>query len=225
MQLLGKTEIIAELGDGVWQSRVSQKTLKFLPTAKSAAQGRSIIGVGEHTYDASSKTLTFDIESAVVLANGPTETSLIIAMEKKHRENIARRSDTTRPTTGAASLENSTSWTKSDKAFIKACEYEGLPANMIELAEHFLAEVRAFADDPLVEGKHRKWVTKPNNFLAITIQNTKKRFCVHVNKTSGLGGLGSLIIKDDRPGYARFWLEHAGQLDQAVKAAAWSSKV
>jgi hypothetical protein len=106
-----------------------------------------------------------------------------------------------------------------DQAFILSCKEEGLPSEIVALAQEFLVRIRSFSSDDLIEGQGRKWVTKPKNFLAITIQNRKKQFCIHVKKTPQLSTLNATIdVRDDRPGYARFWLQNASQMEEALKA-------
>lgn len=109
---------------------------------------------------------------------------------------------------------------RGDVAFLKSCQREGLPDEIISLGKDFLNRIREFSTDDLVEGLNRKWVTKPKNFLAITIQNRNRQFCVHVKKSLVLNSLQPVIdVRDDRPGYARFWLQNQSQLDASVAAA------
>lgn len=222
MQLSATIRYRSAFNDWTWLCEIEAKDRAIIPGGEKPADGAiSIIAVSSLVVEQASKSLSFLLSEARVLICGSTKNCLIINNNFLSGDYATAEAQVD-PVFAQATLPRgeTTQQKHGDVAFIDACKAEGLPGETVTLASDFLARVRDFSDDTLVEGLHRKWVTKPNNFLAITIQNRNKQYCVHVKKTGVLAGLADLLdVRDDRPGYARFWLTSHDQLDAAVKAA------
>ena len=203
--------VSSPLGNGVWLVHATREDVGRLGPAKCGVGSRSVVGVPFVEVAPDGRNISFSVKQAHVLNLGDGNECLVISLAR------AGGDGTDEVPEGRLSEQPKGA---GDANFLRSCRSEGLPDETVRLAEDFLAAVRDFSEDDLHEGLSRKWVTKPRNFLAITIQNRNKQFCVHVKKSTALHGLtGVLDIRDDRPGYARFWLQHRGQLDAAIKAA------
>ncbi len=223
MELSGRVRILEDAGFGVWKVDATPKDLQFLGKPLARVSGRSVLGLQSYELSEEGEFIVFPIDAVNVLALGDSADCVAVAINRKatpaERKGEGKEVSPVVYTPANASVEQQ-KFRSGDTAFIAACEAERLPSRIVELGRVFLSRVRNFSNDRLHEGKHRKWVTYPRNFLALTIQNRNKQFCVHVKKTSVLSSLnGTLDIRDDRPGYVRFWLRDETQLEAAVKAA------
>lgn len=223
MELSGRVRILKDAGFGAWHVAASANDFRFLGKPLARASGRSIVGLQTYELSDDGEFLVFPINEARVLSLGDRKGCVAIAFRydvldtEPNNEEEEALSGT--PVLASAATEHQ-KFRSGDHAFIAACEAEALPPEIVELGRDFLNRVREFSDDKLEEGKNRKWVTYPKNFLALTIQNRKQQFCIHVKKTSVLDPLNNTLdIRDDRPGYVRFWLKEKSQLEAAVKAA------
>lgn len=223
MELSGRVRILRDAGFGAWKVDATPKDLQFLGKPLARLSGRSVVALQAYELSEDAEYLVFPINEARVLTLGDNKDCVAVAVtpELSKAETDGENEEVSLGTEAPAfAAAVSPRFRSGDQAFIMACEAETLPSRVIEIGENFLSRVREFSDDRLREGKHRKWVTYPNNFLALTIQNRNKQFCIHVKKTSVLASLNdTLDIRDDRPGYVRFWLQDESQLEAAVKAA------
>jgi len=219
MEMICRTKISKDLGDGVWVSDLDGKSLSIFGKPHSSGGKRTILSVQVQPRIIDNDHLEFDIQDVILMNHGDGVAALIVSLaygetkiqpESDYSGNAGNNRDR---------MDALGDYREGVEMFLKACTKENMPVEKSEFAREFLRGVRKFSDDELVEGKARKWVTKPNNFLAITIQNRKQNFAIHVKKTSVLSNLHSLDIRDDRPGYARFWLEGRWQIDDALAAA------
>lgn len=104
-----------------------------------------------------------------------------------------------------------------DKQFLASCSYEQLPQHVCHLARQLIRSIRDYSDDVLIEGKNRKWYTKPKNFVAVTIQNKKMRLCIQVKDSPVLDQLKNVEVYRDKR-YVRLFLEQPFQIDDVLKA-------
>ncbi len=220
MELTGRVRILEDSGFGVWRVEAKPNELKLLGNPLFRARGRSILTLGTYDFSEDWKFLVFPLNEVKILALGDNEDCLVISTEEREKEPIIEQWPTPTVVRSTNSSFVEQEFRSGDREFINACRSELLPERVVRLAEDFLKQVREFSDDTLREGKHRKWVTYPKNFLALTIQNQKKRYCIHVKKSNVLSSLSDqLDIRDDRPGYVRFWLQDQSELEAAVRAA------
>lgn len=221
MELSGRVRILESSGFGVWRVEAIAKDLEFLGDSTSRAPGRSILGLKGYKLSEAGDFLVFQLKDVSVFSLGDLDDCVAVAFEGPKMEQLPEdgkglTTDTLNQSTHARIQK----FGSGDEAFIAACRFERLPDRIIKLGQEFLKRIREFSGDDLREGKSRKWVTYPKNFLALTIQNRNQQFCVHVKKSPLLNSLSeSLDVRDDRPGYARFWLQDESQLESAVRAA------
>jgi hypothetical protein len=68
-------------------------------------------------------------------------------------------------------------------------------------------------------GKSGKWVASPNNFVAIKVQDKRKRdlaISIYGNPGKFNGIRHNLVIKPDRSSYSRFSVDRYDQLSSAI---------
>jgi hypothetical protein len=217
MKLSASVPILEAGNFDTWRIEAAASDLAMLGKPRSRSSGRSIIGLKACELSGDKKFLMFELGEASLLNLGEARDSIAILLNRPNKETASSRSEP--EVVGQANAVFS-QFRTGDDSFIAACRSEGLPEAVIRLGQSFLARIREFSDDKLREGMHRKWVTYPKNFLALTIQNRNQQFCIHVKHSAMLAQFSDrLDIRDDRPGYARFWLKDQSQLDPAVKAA------
>lgn len=218
MKLSGSVPVLETAGFGAWRVDAAPADLAMLGKAASRRSGRSIIGLKACELNGGESSLTFQLDDVSLLNLGDTKDCIAVLLEVPGKEKLFRQ--TVPAEAVSRRMVQEVRYRRGDHAFIEACHSENLPEAIIKLVQDFLTAVREFSSDELQEGLHRKWVTYPKNFLAITIQNRNKQFCIHVKKTAVLPTLADrLDIRDDRPGYARFWLQNESQLSPAIRAA------
>lgn len=213
MKLIGSVPVLEATGFGVWRVEAAADDLAVLGKPCARVSGRSIIGLKAYELSDRQDSLIFQVSDASLLNLGDADDCIAVLLESSKRDRRSQQNAT-------SSNDVSHPFRSGDDAFIAACQSEGLPDRIVNLAQNFLNSIREFSNDKLQEGKHRKWVTYPKNFLAITIQNRNHQFCVHVKKSAVLPSISdTLDIRDDRPGYVRFWLQKDSQLSAAIRAA------
>ena len=204
---------------GVWRLKMSADELRHFGEPTYEQGTVSVLGISDDSPSFDGKTLVFSLKDARLLNRGSGDDVIAVKLT------VGQNSDavvakTYTPTVVTKSHEQKGA---GDDAFLSACESESMPKPMVDLAKKLLTAIREFSNDEIREGKNRKWITQPNNFIAVTIQNKKKNFAVHVKKTAELITLslpkGPLDVRDDRPGYARFWITDEKTLSAAIKAA------
>ncbi len=221
MKLSGCVRVLERAEFGVWRVEAAASELAVLGKPRSQVSGCSIIGLTACEISGNQDFLTFQLSDASLLNLGDAGDCIAVLLERPNTHGHSQSNAVLKPDAlRQAVTPLPQGYRKGDGAFIAACHTERLPETVLDLGQDFLSSIREFSDDRLQEGLHRKWVTYPKNFLAITIQNRNQQFCVHVKKTAMLRELsGTLDIRDDRPGYVRFWLQDELQLAAAVRAA------
>lgn len=213
----------AVLDEKVWACNLEPSDIAMFGSLPKVQGDVSVVSIKNVSADKSSKLLTINLKDASLLHHGTGGHCVFVhvgttAQNERHQTGVpsARSIRTIEPTLQQSPINQRSG----DSAFLEACKSEGLPDQMVRLASDFLKAIRVFSSDELVEGQSRKWVSKPKNFVAITIQNRNKQFCIHVKKSPILKSLTSTLdIRDDRPGYVRFWLQGEHQLEAAIAAA------
>lgn len=211
------------MDDNVWASKLEPSDIAMFGRLPKAPGEVSVVSIKNVSVDSSAKSLKINLKDASLLHHGTGGSCVFVhvgttAQNEQHQTRVSATG--LNPTTEQKFQQAPINQRSGDSAFLQACKGEGLPIEMVKLISDFLNAVRVFSNDELVEGQSRKWVSKPRNFVAITIQNRNKQFCIHVKKSPVLKSLESTLdIRDDRPGYVRFWLQGENQLEAAIAAA------
>ena len=220
MQMVLRAKVLRELGEGVWQTADGGRALAMLERTNAALGHRSIVALTKSPRLADDGHIEFYLDDAVLLNRGSGDEALVISVAGTGRGILRGSNEPERDSVARAEaiIQSEDAARIGDAEFLKACGKLQMPSSALTLAQTFLTSVREFSDDALVEGNARKWVTKPRNFLAITIQNRKKNFAVSVKTTPTLSNLRSLDVRSDRHPYVRFWLESENQIIDALRA-------
>ncbi len=211
------------LDDKVWACKLEPSDIAMFGSLPRIPGEVSVVSIKNVSPDKLAKSLTINLKDASLLHHGTGGSCVFVhvgttAQNEQHQTSVSgtKLIPTMEPTFQHAPVNQRSG----DSAFLQACKSEGLPIQMLKLISDFLDAVRVFSNDELVEGQSRKWVSKPRNFVAITIQNRNKQFCIHVKKSPVLKSIESILdIRNDRPGYVRFWLQGENQLEAAIAAA------
>ena len=166
MEMICKAGIRSTLGDGVWLVELEPTLLSFFGEPLVPAGTRATLGVVNVQRTTDKKTIEFGLRDARIISSGMGSEVLVIDLGQ-----TAKSEKLTPSQLAPAPLSVSTDSVSQsgDGAFLVACQDAALPRNVLKLGSDLLKRVREFADDKLIEGKARKWVAKPDNFLAITI--------------------------------------------------------
>lgn len=209
---------VSQVGDGLWTTTLTPAEVRRLGTASSLG-ARSVIGLFGPDFDAASAQLVLDPSSIVVLAVGDSEETLLIDLKKSVAGNPGLGDQTH---TAAADVPKGGG--KGDEAFLRA-SLALLSNDLVSSIQCLLEQVRQRHPGELREGQARKWVNSPDNFLAITIQPRDRSFAIHARGEPGdYGALSSIDVKRDRPGYVRFKLQKASQLEDALNVVLRSAR-
>jgi hypothetical protein len=201
--------------EGIWATTLSGAEVRRLGEPKSQLGSISIIAVDDASYAPGDASLSFDPSVVSVLNIGTSNDALIIAVGLESEAVRQPMEPTPRRTTPPPP----TSYTKfksGDSEFLRECERMLIP-ELASWAKVLLMAVREHHPGEMREGKARKWVNHPQNFIALTIQNRDQSFAVHVKGIPDEFDAPTLNIKRDRGSYSRFKLEHANQLKDTIR--------
>lgn len=216
MSILFTVSEAKKIGSHVWCASITPADVKRLGQPLQRFGSKSVIGVVDPTFNESTSTLSIYPEMARVLNIGGTNDALIIDIGTEISEQHL-------PVLMNMNVKELSQNKRGDREFLDECRRilkEPLP-NMVE---RILNEVRREFPGTLNEGKHRKWVNYPENFLAITLQNRDQSFAVYVKGAPESFQTPSLDIKQDRPGYSRFKLRDPRQLEDAIQTILSSAR-
>jgi hypothetical protein len=210
MSLRLTIENVQAFGPDIWGAHLTGAEVRRLGEPKVRGGRRSIISVTDARFAQEARLLSFSPEHAAVLNIGSSDNALIIdigndasaEIESPHTKNNAPRPEPL----GSG-----------DAAFLAECRRLFLNPSLVKMGTGLLQEVRKRYPGKMVEGKARKWVNHPANFLALTIQNRDQSFAIHVKGRSHDFTAPTLDIRRDRGSYCRFKLEQERQLQDAIK--------
>lgn len=157
--------------------------------------------------------LAFDPTHAQLFCRGVSEEAIFLnSVSSEHSDETLQV-----PTIGALRGE-------SDEHFLAACG-QLVGEEFAKLAEILLRKIRRTHEGRLIEGKGRKWLNHPDNFMAITIQNRDRSLAISIRDVVEAHD-SELRPKPDRPGYLRFKISKPADIGEAVRlvnASAWRS--
>ncbi len=182
------------LADEVWRASLSPSDVSRIGSPHLSRGRQSVIGVFGGIDALADHQITFDPGAAEVLNAGRDPVVLIIKLDDPDGRKLVRHGD---------------------QAFLASCE-EHLTPDLTQIAADLLASIRDQYPGQLKEGKARKWVNDPDNFVALTIQNRDKSFAVYVKGRVQDHQEPDLDLKPDRPGYSRFKLRERHQIPAAL---------
>ncbi|WP_281858371.1 hypothetical protein [Litoreibacter halocynthiae] len=198
-----------ELAKGVWLSKTNTSDLQILRSNGSRRAAKSVVVLENPEYSASKKRISANLESAYLINEGNDEHVILLE---------------SRAALGTFSLKT-TAADKRDVPFIDSCKNLGLRSETIELITQFLNRLRAEGvEDELEEGKARKWIMRPNNFVTITPQTRNMCFRISVRETEVCHNTSKIDWKTGLPTYREFAFSELGQLEDAVAVALGSAK-
>jgi hypothetical protein len=214
---IGDVEAISE---GIWRTRLTPADVRRIGEGRSSFGARSVVGVWRADFDAGAGLLSVDPDATTVLNIGASDDVFFLDLG----DGDGTRAQSSRPAEASSrDPGSSTSAGRADKAFLQECERH-LDPQLVSMAQRLLSEVRARYRGDLQEGKARKWVNHPGNFVALTIQNRDQSFAIHVKGEPKQFNAPSLDLKPDRSSYSRFKLQLPSQMDDAIRVILTSAK-
>lgn len=208
-----------QLDEGVWSATLSPADMQVFTRAKSARIGEvSVLGVVDPEFDEAAGILSIDSRKAHSLNAGTSDRALIIDLGE-----TAAQSQTAQGLASAQMSTNAGARGRGDGMFLEECRRH-LGQELVSMAERLLADVRDRYPGELHEGRARKWVNHPDNFMALTIQNRDQSFAIHVKGEAHSFSAPSLEVKSDRGSYSRFKLKDDAQLQDAINAVLASAR-
>jgi hypothetical protein len=208
---------VTELSTGIWHTKLAPADVRRLGEGKTQCNGKSVIGIGHAEFDTKLSRLLLDPAETAILNIGTSDDVLIVDMGAANTLAVS-------PATERPPVHPSPS-SHGDKAFIAASE-QHLGPTVTTLAKTLLATVRERYPGELHEGKARKWVNKPGNFMALTIQTRHRAYAVFVvGEPRQFKDAASLDIKTDRGPYCWFKLERPQQLEDAIRVVLASARM
>ncbi len=187
------------VGSDIWVAEISPEDLKRLGRPLASVGERSVIGVTTPRFIDGS--IFFTPSDVSVLNSGSSKNAIIVRLGASER---------------APTIANVKEGVNDDAAFVSACKKHLLP-EVAKLAQELIAEIRRDHPGRMHEGKARKWVNQPSNFLAITIQNRDQSLAIHVKGRPDKHPNTALELRGDRPGYSRFKISKSSELAPALQ--------
>ncbi|MBI5910877.1 MAG: hypothetical protein HY848_13105, partial [Betaproteobacteria bacterium] len=202
---------------GLWSANLTPADVRRLGEARLAIGRRSIIGVLGPTYESAMHRLLIQPAKTTVFNVGDTDELFVI--------DLGEAKGTTQVPASFIGVQSVGAMSNGDALFLSACEREQLPSHLIEAAHKIIGSIRAKYAGQMKEGKARKWVNYPDNFLALVIQPRDGSFAVHVWGRPDKFHAQSLDIKRDRSRYSRFKLSSQSQVDDALRVILESARL
>lgn len=190
------------LKPGVWSAKLPSQYLDQLEKQSPTVTPFSIVAAPITVHG---NELIFRPDSAHVLGRGTTDEALFIDISK-----LPECSEL------ASSLSPERPWRRdNDEGFYEACEKLVSP-EFAALGRELVEGIRKLHPGRLIEGKSRKWLNQPVNFVALTIQNRDRSFAISIKNVSE-AATSPLHPKPDRPGYLRFKVSDRADVPEALR--------
>ena len=203
------------IGPGVWNAQLAPADVRRLGDGKNSIGERSIVGLFRASFDAAKSVLSISPDDTSVLNIGTTNEALFVDLRGNPANVILDPPPGLSPRFGIAEVKHRATGI-GDRAFLGECQRH-LDQRLVDMAKRLLSEIREHYPGELREGKARKWLNQPNNFVAVTIQNRDQSFAVHVKGAPNTYQAPSLEIKKDRGSYSRFKLKHDNQILDTIQ--------
>ncbi len=205
---------VNEISRGIWLSNVNARELRELTVASGKKVPEtsviSVINLKNPAFDKSNNSIEISISDFSPLAVGMTAEAVLIDQSTHKTGDKAE---------DAENAPNSLT------SFTEACKRENLPGDLIDKMHNLLIHLAKIYIFTLSEGKARKWTTAPN-FLAISIQNTKKRFLISVKGNHKNMSYKSIVPKRGMAdSYSEFHFSSADQLPEVQHAIERSARI
>lgn len=212
--MLIKTRVQSDFDAHMLSTDLSLKDARFFGQPASSSGQHTILGIKGELRSSADGYVEFDSADVMLLNLGSGAGVFIVPLGRENTEQALHN--------GYASQEEEAAPKRSlllenDQRLLQACARENIPESIQSLAMQLLENIRTYSDDTWIEGKNRKWFTKPRNFVAITIQNTKRRLCIQVKESTTLKSLEEVEVHYDKR-YVRLFLETERQLPDVIKA-------
>jgi hypothetical protein len=202
-----------KVSEGVWKARLLPSEVQKLGDAHSTIGKRSVVGVIAPSYEAPSRRLLIEPAKTTVFNIGNSDDTILMDLGLVEAQKNEPRAQLERP------------WNNGDMQFLATCRREKLSEHLVNAAKKILTRLREKYDGQMKEGKARKWVNYPDNFLALVIQPRDNSFAIHVWGRPNKFSASSLEIKPDRSRYSRFKLAKPSQIDDALRVILESARL
>jgi hypothetical protein len=199
-------EQVSPGADGVWKANIDPQRLIRLANPIRQGGRLNVILVNGPSYDVSTHSLQFNLDSAILLNLGNTFEALFI--DSREREVIQPA-----PT----SLVHTQKHSSGDLLFLE--ELKRLPDSQRKFGEELLAAVRREYPGELVfHQQSKKFDESPDNFWVVRVQPRVQSLRIIVyGRPEKHGPQNSIQLKPDMEGYSNFVIKSQHQIVEALR--------
>lgn len=194
-------EGVRQLEPGVWRAVLNPDELRVLGNCGSKLGDISVLLVETPTFEAERERLSVDRRCSFPINVGQTGETIIVE---------------TRQVRESASIAPTRRYTLRDEEFLSKISV--MPEPLPALGKELLLRVRGhYHEDGLERTSSGKFVEGPDNFWTVKPQPRDRSLAVTVRGRPDSFKPSGLRVNDDRPGYSRFKLMKADELEEAVR--------
>jgi len=190
------------LGEGVWEARLRPADVLRLPGSPARNGSRSILTADAVEFD--NGRIHANIDQLRALVVGGSEQAIVVLSRSAHPSGQGERDD------GAPSSQSS-----GDQEFLE--EISSLPKAIASAAQNLLSRIRQKEPGWMKRGGRRNFSNQPDNFWYAVVQPRSENISITVRGRPEQFGPTSFNLKNDRPGYTRFYLSHPSEVDEAFR--------
>jgi hypothetical protein len=198
------------LGRDIWEVQLRPVDAQRLTGNPLRLSGRTIVTADALHFDGDKRSLEARVEDLRVLAIGDLDKAIV----------VLDRSESKTKETGEKDLEARMS--QGDREFLS--EISCLPEEAGAAARELLSLVRQREPGWMKRGDRRNFSNQPDNFWYAVVQPRRGNVSITVRGRPADFGVSKLELKDDRPGYSRFYLSQPSDVQEAFRIVSRSRR-
>ena len=216
MPVMVVVEEAQELTEGVWVGSLPPHEVQRIDNPQLVKGPSSVLFVGEGNYDKNNKSLSFDIAEAKVANEGTSHRTIVISLSEVMSDFKPHSLDDSIIKASRARLS------LGDQEFLD--ELELLPHSAKHAGEKILKTIRMKSPGQMQRGTRRNFKNTPDNFWYVIVQPQKGNLSITVRGLPETFKPSSLDLKNDRPGYTRFYVNGPNDVKEALRIIFASKK-
>lgn len=190
---------VKTISKDVWECKIDQTDVARFGQPGHSSGANSVLLVESAEVGADQTTILLDPAKIETVNVGETNRAIIIS----------------KGATASATKGDKLRFASGDQEFLK--EVSELSPETAQAAKWLLTEIRSESPGYLEKGKRKNFSNRPDNFWYVIVQPRANNLSITVRGKPEFFGERELELKQDRPGYSRFYVSNMDEAKKALK--------